>query len=1277
MFNRFLSYFQAKVETEKLTDTSVSKEHSIKMPKWLNSYVASVLDKANQSTIKEVLAYLKVIQKAVWLVIGIGYLVTVLIPALFPFSSPNLWFLPMWIIGLAICFATFTLNRLILDINTRVQGQTHVELEDKTFKVLRDMRLQSTIALIWVISLPVAWYIIPFFNNLLLNPNPIFGNTQSLVSVAGNQVIFHLVWLGLMIMVGYRQLNFDLYEEQRYRVQIKQWVDLYRFHYAPLHNLLEGSFPEHYPVITIGESIITQDRVDLLPMDTLTNYMIVGSIGQGKTSTAFEPAIKQYLDYIAMYIRAYPELIKNPKFATRGVAPTYCNGLVVIETTNSLNSDVEAMALKLGIPKSLITILNPEDAHTDSFNVMRGPVAKAAEVVVSVVQGLSFDSQDFFQIKEKTNLRSYVYLAKLASVVEDRQPDFNDVYQMYLQPQLIHDRQQHLKVYIALLRLKFNQVKKIHDDITKSLHINSEDLKRLEDEYSSKRDYARTAYFKTEQNARQQMISKVVSELINDDTDNLQDTINKMSKIRFEYLELRDKLTIAQQTDLWFDTNIEEEDVTLTIEGVKVTTVKYHDKNESFVGGLTAQLDTLAQSPGIRRVLFRESGTFNLDDHFRNGGILLMNTGKGALGSLSQTLGSIFVSVVENATFRRMPNVEPIHPVYMDEVVDYMPETFQDFPSQSRKYNVPLIVAFQSLAQINNKFNQDFTNVLLNVFRIKAVFGDVDPIEANTLSAMFGTKTIFTEDHDEHDVNEVNAAGKAVSKTRQKAVDVPNLSPDELVNMEPYTMAIRHPVNNEAQQFDQVKVNRITDDTLSHDINRIDLTTDSDYKAYQSLINNAGSLNPDFDQIDVDIRKHLEQGDYNEVNAYQECLQKDRKIDTNVYGLLPAYDVDTINSQHPSQGGNSGTVKSGRYSSGESSLHDTSEDEDIAGGEIKSAKLGTSSYNPKKTTVNPNTQGTQVKDLTDNSNASTSSVATERANHSATDAKTFSQTKKPAISEDESLTQSTSVSSTPTVSRSKAPISQSTAVRDISSSASSNVLSEAEKPLSSEDESLTKPTYVTHTYPISRPKVPISHSAAVRDISSSASSNVLSEAEKPTSLGSEPLTSQQSISDSNDSKHPYNFKELRAIAKDALKTAPEIRHVENNDTTSTSILSNDEIEFIQKYVIETDETTQSNSTITKKINSLKTLLLVLKSKFDSPYMTNPVVHKNLEQYILSSIHTLDHHQPEKQKPTIAKTINAASSDKDFIDGFKGLTTDPLKDGTSDSDSDAFNHQNGM
>lgn len=1274
-----MNYCRTKVSTIDLQKQiqGTTDNHLLHLPKRLSSYVANLIDLANQSTIKEVLGYLKLTQKATWLIIGVGYLITVFIPTLFPFSSPNFWFLPIWVLALATCFATFSLNRFVLDVTTRIEGQTHAEREDTTLKLLSASRIQSTAGLIWVISLPIAWYVIPFFNNLLLHPNPSITNSHALVSIAGNQLIFRLVWLALMIMVGYRHFNFDLYEEQRYRVQIKKWADLYRFHYAPLHTLLEGAFPAHYPVITIGESILTHDKVDLLPMDTLTNYMIVGSIGQGKTSTAFEPAIKQYLDYYAMYIRAYPELIKNPNFATRGVAPTYCNGLVVIETTNSLNSDVADMAIKLGIPKSFITILNPEDPHTDSFNVMRGPVAKAAEVVVSVVQGLSHESNDFFQIKEKTNLRSYVYLAKLASVVEDRQPDFNDVYQMYLQPQLIHDRQQHLKVYIDLLRLKFNKVKKLHDKVTESLHITSEDLKKLEDEYSSNRDYKKLAYFRNDQDARQQVIAKVIAGQIKEDTDNLQDAIKEMSKIRFEYLELKDKLTIAQQTDLWFDANIEVEDVKLTINGAKVTVQKYHDINEQFVGGLTAQLDTLAQSPGIRRVLFRDSGTFNLDDHFRNGGVLLMNTGKGALGSLSQTLGSIFVSVVENATFRRMPNVEPIHPVYMDEVVDYMPETFQDFPSQSRKYNVPLIVAFQSLAQINNKFNQDFTNVLLNVFRIKAVFGDIDPIEANTLSAMFGSKTIFTEDHDEHDVNEVNAAGRAVSKTRQKAVDVPNMTPDQLVNMEPYTMAIRHSVNNEAQQFDQVRVNRITDDTLAQDSNRIDLANNTDYQAYQALLTNAGSLNPDFDAIDQEIREHIKRGDYNNLPSYKDCLEVDSKISQITYGLLPAYDADSLGSNNSLQNQQTGKVSTERFGRTE----ETDEDSQLKPKERMQPKVDrklSNSASRNKAGKKPLNKGTAVS-VNDLKKASSNNRPVS------TPAGSNGKFKDPEASEDDDI--ANHPLSTPNSSRGHSKASRTSKNNDssiysASASAGPQITSETSK----ESESSTSNNQLTSVRDASK-----GTSEASSTLASNDGTNYLSSTQKDTKSVSRaysasknsdstsyPAVDQDHSKDiSETSNKAYTTEYFRKIAEETPMTDVKSQTNVGKGITVSKSHENEHNTSVDKYLVEIDDILHRNTTIKAKIQDLKMFLVVLNSQNQEVSSYGLKAREQVRAYVFDAIKILSSKDQPAKKTSKPKVIDANASPEDYMKAFNGLSNDPLDDTNNVDEDNSFFNQNGM
>ncbi len=89
---------------------------------------------------------------------------------------------------------------------------------------------------------------------------------------------------------------------------------------------------------------------------------------------------------------------------------------------------------------------------------------------------------------------------------------------------------------------------------------------------------------------------------------------------------------------------------------------------------------------------------------------------------------------MQNAVFRREPNVSPYHHIIVDEFPDYVVRPFKEFPAQSRKYKVILTIASQTLSQLALDFTEQYMFTLLGSFRNKMIFGDVTPYDAKKFS---------------------------------------------------------------------------------------------------------------------------------------------------------------------------------------------------------------------------------------------------------------------------------------------------------------------------------------------------------------------------------------------------------------------------------------------------------------------------------------------------------------------------------------------------------------
>lgn len=247
----------------------------------------------------------------------------------------------------------------------------------------------------------------------------------------------------------------------------------------------------------------------------------------------------------------------------------------------------------------------------------------------------------------------------------------------------------------------------------------------------------------------------------------------------------------------------------------------HYDREEEYVKGLRNILKDLASNVLIRRVLFGKSD-FDFDVHLEQGGILLVNTAKGELADLSNVLGKFVLLSMQNAVFRREPNVSPYHHIIVDEFPDYVVKPFKEFPAQSRKYKVILTIASQTLSQLALDFTEQYMFTLLGSFRNKMIFGDVTPYDAKIFSDMFGEKEEFKEAESEQGIspmqdNPVSRLGSTYKKTKEVV-----MSPGDIMAQGAFICAARIVQDNHVQPVQQITSNFVPKEEFSQAITRVD-----------------------------------------------------------------------------------------------------------------------------------------------------------------------------------------------------------------------------------------------------------------------------------------------------------------------------------------------------------------------------------------------------------------------------------------------------------------------
>jgi hypothetical protein len=171
--------------------------------------------------------------------------------------------------------------------------------------------------------------------------------------------------------------------------------------------------------------------------------------------------------------------------------------------------------------------------------------------------------------------------------------------------------------------------------------------------------------------------------------------------------------------------------------------IKIKDKQTEFTRQTRNLLADLITNPYLARILTGKNAV-DLDKLMAKGGILLCNTDNGLLGNVSDAFGKLVLMSVQNAVFRRKgdEDTRPLVAVDVDEFYDYMNAPFLKLAGQGRKYKTAIMVACQSLSQLDVKFGGAFVDAMLGTIRNYIVYGGVGQYDAKRLVPIFGTHVV-------------------------------------------------------------------------------------------------------------------------------------------------------------------------------------------------------------------------------------------------------------------------------------------------------------------------------------------------------------------------------------------------------------------------------------------------------------------------------------------------------------------------------------------------------
>ncbi len=118
------------------------------------------------------------------------------------------------------------------------------------------------------------------------------------------------------------------------------------------------------------------------------------------------------------------------------------------------------------------------------------------------------------------------------------------------------------------------------------------------------------------------------------------------------------------------------------------------------------KVSAFTSDPRIRLMLSSKHSTIDFREIMDQGKVVLINLSKGVLRTNSFLLGALFVAKIQMAAMSRQelaPSQRRPFYLYVDEFQNYATLSFAEIMSEARKYGLSLILAHQSLEQLDEQ----------------------------------------------------------------------------------------------------------------------------------------------------------------------------------------------------------------------------------------------------------------------------------------------------------------------------------------------------------------------------------------------------------------------------------------------------------------------------------------------------------------------------------------------------------------------------------------------
>lgn len=241
------------------------------------------------------------------------------------------------------------------------------------------------------------------------------------------------------------------------------------------------------------------------------------------------------------------------------------------------------------------------------------------------------------------------------------------------------------------------------------------------------------AFYQTVQELSTRNITKLLKEIHGDDLD----LIDVLVTLRDEQV-LRQK--VAQLRQLQGKTDLVDffESELLGSLG---------EKYRQLIIGLRSQLENITGNKRLKRIISGKSD-INIDKHFENGGVLIVNTSLGLLRKAGDAFGQFVAMHLQSGTFRRKGTERTRIPHFFicDEYSRYINPDVEMFLSIAASYRVAGIFAIQSLGQLEVESGKigakAMKQAILTSCRNKIAFSGLSAQDAKEFAEEFGKNKV-------------------------------------------------------------------------------------------------------------------------------------------------------------------------------------------------------------------------------------------------------------------------------------------------------------------------------------------------------------------------------------------------------------------------------------------------------------------------------------------------------------------------------------------------------